>query len=175
MEPKRLYRSQTDRKFAGVAGGLADYFVMDPLLIRLAFVVLTLAGGGGFLIYIILWIVTPENPLRIKPVMNQPGSDFQQPNSGNTGYATDASGYTTDAPKADAFNPVSTPAPQTMERNKGSLIGGMVLITLGALFLADELIPQINFGDLWPVILIVVGIGLLINTMSKKKINTNEH
>ena len=44
MESKRLYRSLTDRKFAGVAGGLAEYFVMDPLLIRLAFVVLTLSA-----------------------------------------------------------------------------------------------------------------------------------
>ena len=51
MESKRLYRSQTDRKFAGVAGGLAEYFVMDPLLIRLVFVVLALAGGGGFILF----------------------------------------------------------------------------------------------------------------------------
>ena len=62
MEPKRLYRSITDRKFAGVSGGLAEYFEIDPLFIRLIFVVLTLAGGGGALIYIVLWIVTPEHP-----------------------------------------------------------------------------------------------------------------
>jgi phage shock protein PspC (stress-responsive transcriptional regulator) len=175
MEPKRLYRSLTDRKFAGVAGGLAEYFVMDPLLIRLAFVILTIAGGGGFLIYLILWIVTPENPFRVQPQVNQPGPDFQQSNPGSAGYATDASGYTTEAPQTDPSVSPSTPMPQARERNKGSLIGGMVLITLGALFLADELIPQINFGDLWPVILIVIGVGLLINTISKRNAKTNQY
>ena len=141
MEPKRLYRSLTDRKFAGVAGGLAEYFVMDPLLIRLAFVILTLAGGGGFLIYLVLWIVTPENPVRFAPTMNQPDQNAQE-----TTYDTP---YTTEPPKTETSSSTTSPVPQTKERNKGSLIGGLVLITLGALFLADELIPQINFGDLW--------------------------
>ena len=60
MEPKRLYRSIEDRKVAGVAGGLGAYFNIDPLLLRLIFVILTIAGGGGLLIYIILWSVTPD-------------------------------------------------------------------------------------------------------------------
>lgn len=175
MESKRLYRSITDRKFAGVAGGLAEYFVMDPLLIRLAFVILTFAGGGGVLIYLVLWIVTPESPYKIQPPLAQPVQDYQQANSGSPGYTADASGYTTETPGAEPVAPSSSPAPQTRERNKGSLIGGMVLITLGALFLADELIPQINFGDLWPVILIVIGVGLLINTISKRNNATNQH
>ena len=172
MEPKRLYRSHTDRKFAGVAGGLAEYFVMDPLLIRLAFVILTFAGGGGILIYVILWIVTPENPVRVRPVMNQTGQDFQQ-NSGSSDDANSESGNTPEAPKAETVYSSSPAVPQTKERNRGSLIGGMVLITLGMLFLADEFIPQINFGDLWPVILIVIGIGLLINTVTKRNITKN--
>lgn len=175
MEPKRLYRSITDRKFAGVAGGLAEYFVMDPLLIRLAFVILTFAGGGGFLIYIVLWIVTPDSPYKIQPPVNQPGPDFHQPDPGSSGYTTDASGYTTETPKTEPSVTTSTPASPAKERNKGSLIGGMVLITLGGLFLASELIPQVDFGDLWPVILIVVGIGLLINTISKRNQNTNQY
>jgi len=167
MEPKRLYRSITDRKFAGVAGGLAEYFVMDPLLIRLAFVILTLAGGGGFLIYLIFWIVTPENPVRVNPSMNQPNQNSQQTTTENPGNTTE--------PPTTETNATSTPAPQTKERNKGSLIGGLVLITLGALFLADELIPQINFGDLWPVILIVIGVGLLLNAFTKRNRNTNQY
>jgi phage shock protein C len=168
MEPKRLYRSLTDRKFAGVAGGLAEYFVMDPLLIRLAFVILTLAGGGGFLIYLVLWIVTPENPVRFTPTMNQPEQNAQQ-------TTCDAPAYTTEPPTTDTSSSTASPIPQTKERNKGSLIGGLVLITLGALFLADELIPQINFGDLWPVILIVIGVGLLINAVAKRNRNTNQY
>lgn len=157
MEPKRLYRSQIDRKIAGVAGGLAEYFVMDPLLIRLAFVILMLAGGGGFLIYLVLWIVTPDNPVRFQPGGAQSDQGFQQTNTGTADFTAEP-----------------PPFPQAGKRNKGSLIGGLVLITLGVLFLADQLIPQVNFGDLWPVILIVIGIGLLINTVTKRNRNTNQ-
>ena len=61
MSDKQLMRSE-DRMIAGVAGGLADYFDTDPTLIRILFVLLTLLGGGGLgiLIYIVLWIITPE-------------------------------------------------------------------------------------------------------------------
>jgi phage shock protein C len=173
MESKRLYRSQSDRKFAGVAGGLAEYFVMDPLLIRLAFVILTLAGGGGVLIYIVLWIVTPENPVRISATVNQQDQPFQQSSQGASGGTSEASNFTSDTAKTDISSSTSTP--QAQERNKGSLIGGLVLITLGALFLADELIPQVNFGDLWPVILIVIGVGLLINAVTKRNRNINQY
>jgi phage shock protein PspC (stress-responsive transcriptional regulator) len=175
METKRLYRSQTDRKFAGVAGGLAEYFVMDPLLIRLAFVILTLAGGGGFLIYLVLWIVTPENPARIQPVAGQPAQDFQQQNTGEPGNNGDHDGTNPQAAETSYTSPDVSATPKVKERNKGSLIGGLVLITLGALFLADELIPQINFGDLWPVLLIVIGIGLLINAVTKRNRNINKY
>ncbi len=175
MEPKRLYRSVTDRKFAGVAGGLAEYFVMDPLLIRLAFVILTLAGGGGFLIYLVLWIVTPENPIRIQSKVNQPNTSYQQAESGPSDFTAASPGYQSETPNTESANTAPPQAPPTKERNRGSLIGGMVLITLGALFLADELIPQINFGDLWPVILIVVGVGLLINTVTKSNRRTNQY
>ena len=174
MEPKRLYRSLTDRKFAGVAGGLAEYFVMDPLLIRLAFVILTLAGGGGFLIYLVLWIVTPENPSRIQPSVNQAGQNYQSSTPGSPDFKPESQEYSSESPKTETNFSASPPAPQTRERNKGSLIGGLVLITLGALFLADELIPQINFGDLWPVILIVIGVGLLIKAVSKSNRSANQ-
>lgn len=45
---------------AGVAGGIAEYFQVDPVLVRLAFVVLALAGGGGVLVYLIAWVIVPE-------------------------------------------------------------------------------------------------------------------
>ncbi len=44
----------------------------------------------------------------------------------------------------------------------GGIIGGVVLITLGILFLLDQFIPNVNFGDLWPVLLIVIGISILL-------------
>jgi len=59
---KRLYRSTTDKMIAGVCGGLAEYFGIDPVIVRVAAVVLLLAGSAGFWAYVILWIVVPKNP-----------------------------------------------------------------------------------------------------------------
>ncbi|MFL7838842.1 MAG: PspC domain-containing protein [Candidatus Promineifilaceae bacterium] len=61
MSDKKLMRSE-DRMVAGVAGGLGDYFGIDPTLVRILFVLLTLLGGGGLgiLLYIVLWIIMPE-------------------------------------------------------------------------------------------------------------------
>jgi phage shock protein C len=59
---KRLYRSRTDRQFAGVCGGIADYLAIDPTLIRILWVILALAGGPGLILYIILMLVVPEEP-----------------------------------------------------------------------------------------------------------------
>ena len=59
---KRLYRSRSDRKIAGVCGGIAEHFGWDPTLVRLGWVLLTLLGGSGVLIYLILWLVMPEAP-----------------------------------------------------------------------------------------------------------------
>jgi phage shock protein C len=60
--PKRLIRSRTDRMIAGICGGLAQYFNLDVSIIRILFVVLTIftAGFPGVLVYIIMWIVVPE-------------------------------------------------------------------------------------------------------------------
>ena len=58
--PKRLYRSRTDRKIAGVCGGLADYLGIDPVIPRLVWIVFALAAGMGVLAYIICWLVVPE-------------------------------------------------------------------------------------------------------------------
>jgi phage shock protein C len=60
MNEKRLVRSQNDRMIAGVAAGLAEYMNIDPTIVRLLFVLLALAGGGGGLIYIIMWLIMPE-------------------------------------------------------------------------------------------------------------------
>ena len=60
---KRLYRSRTDRMVGGVCGGLARYFNVDPTVMRLLFVLLTVVPGGSILPYLILWLVVPEEPL----------------------------------------------------------------------------------------------------------------
>lgn len=62
--PRRLYRSRTDRTLAGICGGLGAYFHADSTLIRLVTLLLLLFGGISIWIYIILWIVIPEQPAR---------------------------------------------------------------------------------------------------------------
>jgi phage shock protein C len=56
---KRLHRSTQNTMVAGVAAGLAEYFNVDPALVRLLFVVLALTGGHGLLLYLILWAILP--------------------------------------------------------------------------------------------------------------------
>ena len=59
MEYQKLYRSNTNKAIAGVAGGLGEFFIIDPVIIRIIFVILALMGGGGVLIYVLLWIFVP--------------------------------------------------------------------------------------------------------------------
>jgi phage shock protein C len=61
MQEKKLMRSTSNKMLAGVAAGVAKYLDLDPSLIRVAFVILALLGGPGILLYIILWIVMPED------------------------------------------------------------------------------------------------------------------
>jgi len=69
METRRLYRSDRERMLGGVCGGLAEYLQIDPTLVRLAFILLTLAGLHGVWIYIILLIIMPLEP---QPVVVPP-------------------------------------------------------------------------------------------------------
>ncbi len=67
MEQKKLLRSQRDRMVAGVCGGLGTYFNIDATLVRLVFVLATVFGGWGLIVYLALWLVTPEEPLQAPP------------------------------------------------------------------------------------------------------------
>jgi phage shock protein PspC (stress-responsive transcriptional regulator) len=62
-EPRKFYRSRTDRLLGGVCGGLAGYFGIDPVLIRvLSVVLIPVTGGLALLAYILLWLLGPEEP-----------------------------------------------------------------------------------------------------------------
>jgi phage shock protein C len=60
METKRITRSRSDRMLGGVAGGLAAYFGIDPLIVRVIFAVLALFNGLGVILYVALWLIVPN-------------------------------------------------------------------------------------------------------------------
>lgn len=62
LAQRRLYRSKTQKILGGVCGGLGDYFAVDPVWFRIGFVVLALGGGSGILIYLLMWLIVPEQP-----------------------------------------------------------------------------------------------------------------
>jgi phage shock protein C len=136
MADKKLYRSRTDSMLGGVCGGLAEYFGVDTTLVRLAAVVLTLAGGSGILAYIIMWFVIPQRPLEMSVV-----EDGKQNASG---IASDETG--------------------DEQANKSILFVGVLLVALGFLFLLMNFISLawFTFHKLWPLILIIIGIVIVV-------------
>ena len=158
---KRLYRSAKSKVFGGVAGGIAEYFDIDPIIIRLLFVVIAFAGGGGVIVYLILWIALPLEPLTSFNMNMNSGEPFSNNNPGE--QSTD--GYT------GASNPFSIPV---KAENRNGLIGGIVLISLGMIFLANRFIPNIDFGDLWPLVLVVLGGVLIATSMAERKNDKKE-
>jgi len=150
---KKLYRSTTDKMLGGIAGGLSEYFDIDSTLIRVLFILTVFLGGGGIIAYIILWIIVPERAFVVTPgpattdVGEQ--SDEQDKPGSETGSS---SNYFTNYQKV--FDE---------QKKNRAMWGGIILILLGGLFLLDNFIPRFDFGDFWPLILIGVGAGILIN------------
>jgi len=140
---KTLYRSRTDKMIAGVCGGLAEYFDMDSSVVRLLFVLLTLVGGSSILLYIILAIVIPEEASNNK--------EEEMPKKAKAEEAKEE--------KSGESNLSKT---QEARVHQGQLLGGIIVIIVGLIFLGDNFLPWLNFGKLWPVILVIVGIWLLI-------------
>lgn len=62
---RRLYKSRTDRMLDGVCGGIAEFFNLDSTLVRIAWVLLTLLGGSGIILYVLAMIIMPKNPEQV--------------------------------------------------------------------------------------------------------------
>lgn len=160
---KRLYRSRTDRMISGVCGGLAEYFDVDPTIIRIAFVVLTLISGGfGLIAYIILALVVPledskatepkeaikENVAEIKETANKIGQEIR-----STFAAKEE-----DKPKAERKN-----------RHFRRSILGITLIVLGIIFLlaSFNIFWWFQWRYLWPIILVAIGLVIIFGVRRK--------
>lgn len=131
---KKLYRARSGKVLAGVAAGLAEYFAIDPLLVRIIFVVLALANGLGILGYLIFLVLTPEEP-------------------------ADAINSRTNMENDHGGGPQNQPADSDNRGRK--ILPGVILIVLGLIFLISNFVPEFDMGKLWPVILVVVGAALL--------------
>jgi phage shock protein C len=68
---KKLYRLRKNRVIAGICSGLAEYFDIDPIIVRLITLILVLSFGAGLIVYIIAWIVVPEEPDNLHPVSTE--------------------------------------------------------------------------------------------------------
>jgi phage shock protein C len=149
---KKLYRSVTDKMVGGVCGGLAEYFAIDTVIVRLIFVLAVIFGGSGILAYIILWIIIPQKPYFITPF------NTEQPKGESTASADEKKNESTEFNMNAVYN-----KPQ----NNRSIYAGAFLILLGGLFLLDNFVPRFNFGDFWPLILIGLGVAIILNSKNK--------
>lgn len=85
--PKHLYRSDQDRIIAGVCRGLGDYFDIDPLLIRIVFIILAISGGLGAILYLAAWLIIPRqkhtaDQNEVSPPQEKGSSDMNRNPSG---------------------------------------------------------------------------------------------
>jgi phage shock protein C len=75
---RKLMRSRTNRKVAGVCAGFAEYFDLDVTMVRVVWLIVAFFGGGGLLAYLIAWIVMPEEPEIVAvPVPSSPPQPYQ--------------------------------------------------------------------------------------------------
>ena len=141
---KRLYRSKTDSMLAGVAGGMAEYFDIDPTLVRAAWVVLIVASAGAALIaYIVLAIIMPKQE-----------AAFGQPSQSADENAEDS--------PEDAAEVVPHSRDDERWTTRQKLLG-IGLVALGGIFLLSNLgfFSWWRWDVLWPLILIGIGAALI--------------
>ncbi|WP_077920156.1 PspC domain-containing protein [Spirosoma sp. 209] len=144
---KRFERIADEAIVGGVCAGIAQYFGINRTVVRLIFLIgIPWPAFPAFLIYIILWIAMPKQPL---------GASVNQ--------------LTVYSNPVFSMNPYNPNQPASPDR---SLIGGAVLIILGVLFLLDRYF-NIDFGDLWPFILIAIGLWLIFKDRIKTPFDSN--
>ena len=141
MPAKRLYRSRKERVIAGVCGGLAEYFDIDPALVRLIVLLLAFANGIGFLFYFVAWLVIP-----LEPVERQDSGSSEGGGEGGV-----------------------QPPVEPHEKRDSRLWVGIILIVTGVIFLMGNYMPWLSWSNLWPLILVAVGIYLIVGDKERSE------
>ena len=146
---KRLYRRNDDRVLGGVCSGLGEHLGLDPLLIRVVFVVLGMVNGIGVLLYALMWALVPS--------ATDAGSDQRQIMRHNVqemrGRARELAG--------DARGAVN----QGVSSGNRAVLAGAVLIGAGLLFLLRTLHPLAWLSKLWPLLVVAVGVILVAQSL----------
>jgi len=177
MRVHNLYRSKRNRMIAGVAGGLAEYFGVDVILLRLLWLLSFFFGGAGLLIYIVAWIVMPsgqdeygkQQRVDLRPQAGRTAAEAaviaEAEDENVLAQAPESSdGEAAKPEEAEAGKPCcasgwgSGDASGRRRRRNA----GMLLIGLGIIFLVDQLFGPI-FHFIWPLLLIILGVCLLFH------------
>ncbi len=141
VQRRRLRKSRTDRMVFGVAGGLADYLEVDPVLVRAGFVVLCFIAGVGLLAYIGLALLMPDTP------------EGETPSETATASESTAEGQ----------------SPVTPSEHRGRYAFGIILIGLGAILLIEQLglLRWLDWGVFWSIVLILIGVASVAGRMKR--------
>lgn len=154
---RRLYRSRTDKIVGGAAAGLADYMNTDPALVRIAWAILVpLTGGVALLTYIAALIVVSEAPraaARPPGTASEPGA-MEEP--GAEPEAGAESGTEAESPDRDWSD------------GRAGILVGIGLVLIGLWFLLREYLPGINWGLIWPLIIVGIGAVILVGSMRRR-------
>jgi len=148
---RRLTRNPNNSVLGGVASGFADYFDVDPVLVRLVFILLAFLNGLGVLFYVVCWVVMPRrepappaSPATPPPVAERIVEGLREGGE-------------------SASQALRTPG----DPGRGRIVAGVVLIFIGAVLLLQRFSwlhwPHwARLANLWPLALIAIGVALLL-------------
>jgi len=159
-----FYRG-SDRIVGGVCSGLAAGFHIDPIWVRLAFVLLAFVQGVGLFVYIVLWLVMPEKvegQASTRSGFDSMASDLRRVRSELQGQFGGLIGPRNQA----ASEPAGSPSGSS-SRPHQSLLLGVVLVLLGAILLGANT-GLFSWDVVWPAALIVIGVALLVRTFQRR-------
>ncbi|MDN5341154.1 MAG: phage shock protein [Oceanotoga sp.] len=140
----RLYRSKTNRIFAGVCGGLGDYFNVDPVLIRLIWFASIFAWGTGLLVYIIAAIIIPNEPIGYTREREEEYRQYGSFNQESTKNSTSQKINNKDEGNPEIFK----------------AIVAIIIIFVGASLLFNIFVPFDFFAKAWKILISIILISL---------------
>ncbi|HEV8490539.1 MAG TPA: PspC domain-containing protein [Candidatus Limnocylindrales bacterium] len=142
----------------GVAGGIADNLSIDPTIVRVGWVVLTLATNGALLlVYFLLLFLLPEAPEA--PGGSEDADRLARPDGSETGTSATAAAF---GPARPMSRPWARPSRSTADGRSGAVVVGAILVLVGGYFLIRQYLPSIDLRLSWPFVAIGLGVVLIV-------------